>query len=213
MTELWPAAGSGAVGELEIKKSRFLAFVRRATDIDQARELVAEIRSMHPGARHYCSAFVVSVPGAQPQLHSNDDGEPPQTAGRPILDALVGAGLTNVAAVVVRWFGGTLLGTGGLVRAYGDVTRLALAELAVVRTEPVELFRLAVPYATAGRVEAELRAQGVHIHDVAHTANGAHLTLGTSDGHEKIARCVAEVTAGEGVLEPAGQVIAEYPHQ
>lgn len=212
MSELWPAAGADAVGELEVKKSRFIAFVRRTTEIEQARGLVAEIRDLHPGARHYCSAFVVAVPGAQPQLHSNDDGEPPQTAGRPILDALVGAGLTNVAAVVVRWFGGTLLGTGGLVRAYGDVTRLALAKLSVVRAEPVDLFRLAVPYATAGRVEADLRDSGVHIHEVSHTADGALLTLAARDP-VAVSRQVAEVTAGDGLLEPAGRVIVEHPHE
>lgn len=179
MTEFWPADDAGAVAELEVKRSRFVAVLRRATTIEQARELVAEARREHPAARHHCSAFVVSVPGAQPVLHSNDDGEPAQTAGRPMLDVLVGSGLSNVGAVVIRWFGGTLLGTGGLVRAYGDVTRMAVEQLHRVRVQPMRLVSLAVGHATAGRVEADLRGAAVRVQDVVHGADGVALTLST----------------------------------
>ncbi|NLT29361.1 MAG: DUF1949 domain-containing protein [Propionibacterium sp.] len=209
MSERWPAAGQGAVAELEAKKSRFLAIVRRATTVEEARDLVAEARRFHPGARHYCSAHVISQPDAQPIWHSNDDGEPAQTAGRPMLDVLVGSGLSNVAAVVVRWFGGTLLGTGGLVRAYSEATKLALDALPTVRVELVDLWRLPVDHAHAGRVEAELRDAGITVHAVEYTATGALLTLADRDA-EGLARTVASVTSGAADLAPAGRVLVEY---
>ncbi|MGJ3507541.1 IMPACT family protein [Enemella sp. A6] len=209
MSERWPAPGQGALAEIEVKKSRFLAIVRRATTADEARELVAEARREYPGARHYCSAHVISEPGAQPIWHSNDDGEPAQTAGRPMLDVLVGSGLSNVAAVVVRWFGGTLLGTGGLVRAYSEATKLALDALGTVRVEMVDLWRLPVDHVTAGRVEAELRDAGVTVHEVEYAASGVLLTLASNNADE-LARLVASVTAGAGELTGAGRVLVEY---
>ena len=111
-----------------VLRSRFLAHVARAETEAAARAVIAEARAAHHDARHHCSAFVL---GADAMLRrSNDDGEPSGTAGRPMLDVLGGRGLSDVVVVVTRWFGGTLLGTGGLTRAYGDATAAALAEFA-----------------------------------------------------------------------------------
>ena len=101
--------------EIEVKKSRFLALVARVSTPAEAREVVNERKAAMPDARHHCAAFVVSADGAQPFSHSSDDGEPSGTAGRPMLDVLAGSKLVDVVAVVTRYFGGTLLGTGGLV--------------------------------------------------------------------------------------------------
>ena len=111
-------AGPDVTGEYEEKRSRFVAVLRRCDDEEDARALIAELRAAHPSARHHCSAFIVDVPGASRIERSSDDGEPSGTAGTPMLDVLRGSGLTGVCAVVVRWFGGTKLGTGGLARAY-----------------------------------------------------------------------------------------------
>ena len=108
--------------EIEVKKSRFLALVARVSTPAEAREVVNERKAAMPDARHHCAAFVVSADGAQPFSHSSDDGEPSGTAGRPMLDVLAGSKLVDVVAVVTRYFGGTLLGTGGLVRAYSATT-------------------------------------------------------------------------------------------
>ena len=113
-----------ATAEIEVKRSRFLGHVVPVTTEDEARAVVEAARKEHWDARHHCSAFVLGPDGALQR--SSDDGEPSGTAGAPMLEVLRGRGLTDVVAVVTRWFGGTLLGAGGLVRAYSDATRAAL---------------------------------------------------------------------------------------
>ncbi|WOQ16696.1 IMPACT family protein [Raineyella sp. W15-4] len=196
--------------ELEVKRSRFITLLRRVDDEAAARGLLAEARDIFPDARHHCSAWVISVPDAQPLWHSSDDGEPSGTAGRPMLDILLGSGLTDVAAVVVRYFGGTLLGTGGLVRAYSDAVAAALARAPRVRLVTSELWTLLLPHADAGRVESELRGRGVAVHEVAYVADGVRLTLAGQD-REGLGALVAALTRGEGVLEPAGRTVIEEP--
>jgi len=122
--------------DLEIKRSHFLARARRTDTMDEAREFIARVRSAYPDARHHCSAMTVTVlseSGAPTASHhpterSNDDGEPSGTAGQPMLDVLRGTGLANTTVVVTRYFGGTLLGTGGLVKAYTEAAKLVLQE-------------------------------------------------------------------------------------
>src|SRR5690242_12155922 len=100
------------VGELEVSRSRFLADVRRVESEEAARAVIAEVRTEYRDARHHCSALVL---GSDHRIQrSNDDGEPSGTAGAPMLAALRAAELSDVVAVVTRWFGGTLLGAGGL---------------------------------------------------------------------------------------------------
>ncbi|WP_026918598.1 IMPACT family protein [Gordonia shandongensis] len=199
--------GAETTGVLEVKRSRFLAVVRSADSEDAARDTVAELRRAHRDARHHCSAFVIG-PHAE-IARTNDDGEPSGTAGAPMLDVLRGADLSDVVAVVVRWFGGTLLGAGGLARAYGDAVSLALADAPVVRREPLDLVRLALPHADAGRVEADLRGRGVHVLDTEYAAE-ATLLLATSDP-ASVDAAVAAATAGAGRLEPAGTRWVETP--
>src|SRR5690606_9229274 len=139
------------VAEIEVKHSRFLCTLQRVTSEEQARALVARLRKEHWDARHHCSAFVIG-PEASLQ-RSSDDGEPAGTAGAPMLEVLRGAGVSDVAAVVTRWFGGTLLGAGGLVRAYGDAVRAALDEVGTLRRSLVRELALELDHADAGRVE------------------------------------------------------------
>ncbi|MGH3317578.1 MAG: IMPACT family protein, partial [Nocardioidaceae bacterium] len=110
--------------ETEVKRSRFLCRLRRVEHEDQARAVVDEARREHGDARHHCSAFILG-PAGQVQ-RSSDDGEPAGTAGGPMLEVLRGREVSDVVAVVSRYFGGTLLGAGGLVRAYSDAVRAAL---------------------------------------------------------------------------------------
>src|SRR5690606_5623750 len=118
MDERTLSRGVTTTTELEIRRSRFITWLRRAEDEEAARDLVEEARHTYPDARHHCSAFVVRVPGANLVERSSDDGEPAGTAGMPMLEVLRGSGLVDVSAVVIRYFGGVKLGTGGLVRAY-----------------------------------------------------------------------------------------------
>lgn len=206
-TYLTLARGDDAVGLLEVKRSRFLAVVRRVDDESAARELVAQLRHDHREARHHCSAFVL---GERGQItRSNDDGEPSGTAGAPMLDVLHGAGLSDVAAVVVRWFGGTLLGAGGLARAYGDAVTLALDGAATVRRELRILARVDLPHADAGRVEADLRARGIQILGTEYGATATLLTATTDSAQVEAA--VAAATAGSAHAEPAGTKWVDVP--
>lgn len=196
------AAGSG---EIEVKHSRFRAIVQRADSEAQAREVVAAQRRTHHDARHHCSAFVLG-PDAQTE-RSNDDGEPAGTAGMPILDVLRGAGLSDVVAVVTRWFGGTLLGAGGLVRAYADATSLALESATTTTRSELSCFDLDVPAADIGRVEAALRARGAQVTGTSY-GHTAVLHLAT-DRPADLGELVASVTAGAGLLRDAGVMWVE----
>lgn len=114
----------GAEAELVEKKSRFIATVRKCETEEEAVSFIEEMKKQYWDARHNCSAFVI---GSKAELtRCSDDGEPGGTAGRPMLEVLLGEGIRNIAVVVTRYFGGTLLGTGGLVRAYSGAVKAAL---------------------------------------------------------------------------------------
>jgi uncharacterized YigZ family protein len=192
-----------ATAEVEDRGSRFLCTLRRVADEEEARALVASLRREHWDARHHCSAFVLG-PGGTIQ-RSSDDGEPAGTAGAPMLEVLKGAGVSDVAAVVSRWFGGTLLGAGGLVRAYGDAVRAALAEAGTLRRALLTELALELDHADAGRVEGELRARGVRVLDVAYDARVRLLLAATPGEVDRLGEVVAAATAGTGLLEPVGE--------
>jgi uncharacterized YigZ family protein len=113
----------------EISRSRFLTTLAPAATIEEAQAFVARMRAEFPDATHNCWAYVVGAPGSTGRVGMSDDGEPHGTAGRPMLTALLHSGVGDVAAVVTRYYGGTKLGTGGLVRAYGGCVQRALETL------------------------------------------------------------------------------------
>lgn len=197
------------VTETDVDRSRFVTWLRRVEDEAGARTVVAQARAAHPTARHHCSAFVLDVPGGNRTERSSDDGEPAGTAGTPMLDVLRGSGLTDVCAVVTRYFGGVKLGTGGLVRAYSQAVRAALAQAELVTAERLALWAVELPHADAGRVEAELHASGVLVHDVAY-GTAVTLTVATTDG-DRLAARLAALTAGRVRPRPAGSTVLERP--
>ncbi len=160
--------------EIVVKRSRFIATVAPAPDITAADRLIAAVRKEFYDARHHCTAMVLGPDGHQQR--SNDDGEPAGTAGAPMLAVLRGAELTDLVAVVSRYFGGTLLGAGGLVRAYGDAVGSALATAQRLQRREFELVALHADYAAAGRLEHAVRgwlsAHGGDIGPGAYTARG-----------------------------------------
>lgn len=191
----------GAEAEIEVKRSRFLCTLRRVEDEPAARGVVEGLRKRHWDARHHCSAFRL-----HPDVErSSDDGEPAGTAGAPMLEVLRGHQVSDVVAVVTRWFGGTLLGAGGLVRAYGDAVRAALAEAGTLRRTLVREHLLDLDHADAGRVESDLRARGITVVD---TAYGALVTLRLGvppEQEQRLAALVAELTAGAVETRVAGE--------
>ncbi|WP_159813757.1 IMPACT family protein [Actinomyces sp. zg328] len=223
------APGEQPETDLEVKRSHFLARAERADDEDAARSFIARIRSRYPDARHHCSAFIVPQPGASPASpaslaspgspaieRSSDDGEPSGTAGQPILEVLRGSGLTGAAVVVTRYFGGTLLGTGGLVRAYSEATSQALAAAARVSISERALWEVRVPVARAGRLEAELRAAGsadgaLAVEGTSWGASDAVILLSTPVGAPSPDELIASLTAGSARPAPAGTRLVESP--
>lgn len=139
-----------ATGELRERGSRFLAVVAPATDLAAAEGLLADLVAEHRDATHHCFAWRL---GAVPIERSSDAGEPSGTAGVPILQVLRGRRLSDVVAVVVRWYGGTKLGKGGLARAYAAAARLAADEVPVERRVPHLEIAVELPYERLGAVK------------------------------------------------------------
>ena len=194
----------------EVRRSRFLCTLVRVDDEDAARAVVERLRRRYPDAAHHCSAFVLGPPPV-PVERSSDDGEPAGTAGAPMLEVLRGAGVSDVVAVVSRWFGGTLLGAGGLVRAYGDAVRAGLDAAGTLRRELVREHLLQVGHADAGRVETELRSRGVAVLGVTYGA-AVDLVVGVRpDEEQRLRGWVAELTGGAVPLEPAGERWVDVP--
>ncbi|MFD0485664.1 IMPACT family protein [Kineococcus sp. GCM10028916] len=157
-----------------VERSRFIATLEPVRDVDGVDAVLARVRKEFPDARHHCTASVLGGDGTQQR--SNDDGEPAGTAGAPMLAALNGAGVTGVIAVVTRYFGGVLLGTGGLARAYGSAVSGALAEAGVLRRRWVDLVEVRASLADGGRLEADLR-HGFDVEDVVWSGEGWSATL------------------------------------
>ncbi|AGO53245.1 IMPACT family protein [Serratia plymuthica] len=145
-------AGPVSVSE-EIKKSRFITLLAPTCGPDAAKAFIQQTRDEHPAARHHCWAFIAGPPNDSQQLGFSDDGEPSGTAGKPILAQLMGSGIGEITAVVVRYYGGIKLGTGGLVRAYGSGVQQALKQLIVSNKVPQAEYTLQCDYAQLALVE------------------------------------------------------------
>lgn len=160
-----------SVGEYSEKRSRFIATLKHIETEEQAAEFLAEMRSKYWDARHNCYAYSISN-GTLKRF--SDDGEPHGTAGKPILDVIDGSGLTDVMIVVTRYFGGVLLGTGGLVRAYSAAAREALSRANRVKMTPCTVYKTQCGYSElerltkliadcGGRVENTVYAEDVEL--------------------------------------------------
>ena len=137
---------SEVIFEEEIKKSRFITYLRHTEGMEQSKAFLAEMKALHSSARHWCWATVAGTPNDSQQYGFSDDGEPSGTAGKPMLNYLLGSGLGEITAVVVRYYGGIQLGTGGLVKAYGNGVQQALLSLETVRKVLRENYRLQCEY-------------------------------------------------------------------
>lgn len=139
--------------EIEVKNSRFIACLAHTSGAEGAAELLAAVRKRWPKASHYCSASLFSAPNDSLNMAYSDDGEPSGTAGRPMLMALQNSSVGEVTVIVVRYFGGVKLGTGGLQRAYTDATVAGLAELKTEQRVFKQAFQLNFAYTDQGDVE------------------------------------------------------------
>lgn len=175
-------------GEIKVKKSRFLCQLIPVTAETEAKEHIESIKKKHYNANHSCSAYRI---GKEQILERySDDGEPSGTAGMPMLEVLRGADLTNILAVVTRYFGGTLLGTGGLVRAYTDATKEVLETTKIITKKLQRKFVVDVSYTLSGKLEYLIHQQG---YDLLHTDYGQGVTYTFCVDEDQKDRCIKAI--------------------
>ena len=185
----------GATAEITEKKSRFIATVQSVRSQEEADDFILRIRKTFWDARHNCSAMILGQRGEISRC--SDDGEPSGTAGRPMLSVLAGEELTDVCAVVTRYFGGVLLGTGGLVRAYSDAVKKAVAAcLTGTRTEGIRL-RIRTSYNDAGKIRYILEQRQLPLTDVSYTDMVETETLVELGALDSLKKAVTEKTGAK----------------
>jgi uncharacterized YigZ family protein len=197
MDPRYPIPAATARVEITVANSRFLGTAGLTPSVETARAFIAGIKAELPDATHHCHAFLVGY-GASVTAGMSDAGEPAGTAGRPMLAVLRGADLGDVTVVVTRYFGGTLLGTGGLVRAYGDAVRAVLDVLP--RGEHVDLRPLVaqVSYGAYAAARRALEGAGAMIDAEEFGAAVRLVARVPADAYEQAAAALAEATAGQG---------------
>lgn len=185
-------------GEIEEKKSRFICAVRPVHSEKEAADFIEETKKKYWDARHTCSAFVLG--SRQEVTRCSDDGEPGGTAGRPMLEVLLGEGLCDVAAVVTRYFGGTLLGTGGLVRAYSGAVKEALKSAETGMMRYGLKLRIGTDYNGVGKLQYLFGKRGIR--SEAEYGEEVSFTLTVPAGEaEAVKKEVTEATNGKAAIE------------
>jgi uncharacterized YigZ family protein len=189
----------GGQGELVEKKSRFIATVQPVSSEEQALQFIEDMKKKYWDARHNCFAYVI---GERNELaRFSDDGEPGGTAGKPMLDVLMGAELHNVAVVVTRYFGGTLLGTGGLVRAYSGAVKEGLAASVVITRIAGKKLHIGTDYGDLGKLQYILGENHIPILDSVYTDKVELTALVSLTQMDPVKKALTEGTAGRAVLE------------
>lgn len=204
------AAGVEATGEFVDRRSRFIAQLKHVSSEAEADAFIAEVRARHHDARHNVPAWVL----ADGRERCSDDGEPQRTSGMPTLEVLHGAGLADVCCVVTRYFGGTLLGPGGLVRAYTAATQEAVAaakaEGLLVTMTQVTRVTCVIPYSAYGRVERLISDCGGKVKDSVF-AEDVQLNCAFLSGDEqRFVAAMRELAQGEDLCLVGEPTFAEF---
>lgn len=181
--------------EILVVNSRFIATIEPAFSVEQARHFIADIRSEFNDATHNVPAFIIGH-GASVITHASDDGEPAGTAGRPALAVLIGSGLGDAVVVVTRYFGGTKLGKGGLVRAYGDAVRAVLSILPRAEKVPTHTVMLVLPYSFFERARILVNDHGGQIMDESFTVDVTMTARFSVERFDPFQNALAELSNG-----------------
>ncbi len=197
--EQYRMLSKGAQAELVEKKSRFIATIRPVSSEEEAVAFIEEMKKKYYDARHNCSAFVIGSKGEL--TRSSDDGEPSGTAGRPMLEVLTGSGIRNIAAVVTRYFGGVLLGTGGLVRAYSGAVKMALEQCETITRRYGVQMLIKTDYNGVGKIPYLLGSKDVVIQDSVYAADVQMTVLVPIEEYDRLCKELVEATNGRVGLE------------
>lgn len=198
MVEAYKTIDQGGSGEIVEKKSRFIATVRPVESEEEALSFVEEMRKKYWDARHNCYAYVLGE--RQEVMRCSDDGEPSQTAGKPMMDVLTGMGLTNVAVVVTRYFGGTLLGTGGLVRAYSSAVQEGLKNSVLIDKCWGTMLEIETDYNGIGKLQYLFGQRQIPMMDSEYTDKVKFTVLVPVLRVQEIRKAVTEATSGQAKI-------------
>ena len=199
----------GGQGEITENKSRFIATVRPVESEDEAVSFINETKKKYWDARHNCSAFVIGK--RQELTRCSDDGEPAGTAGRPMLDVLLKENIHNAAVVVTRYFGGVLLGTGGLVRAYQQATKAGLSASEIIEKKEGAVLFIRTDYTGIGRLQYLFAQEKITVMDTAYEADVLVKAVIPENDKKRIEKTIIEQTNGTAKLEWGDEVtFAEY---
>ncbi len=193
----------GGVGEIKEKGSRFIATVRPVMTEEEAVAFVNEMKKNYWDAAHNCSAFVIGRNAGLTRC--SDDGEPSGTAGRPMLEVLLGEEIRNIAIVVTRYFGGTLLGTGGLVRAYQSAVKEGLKDCLVIDKKFGLRLLVTTDYAGVGKLQYLFGSSGYSLLKSDYAETVAFEILLPKSSLEKAVLEITEVTSGQAAIEKGGE--------
>ncbi len=192
--------------DVEVKKSHFLCALKNVRSEEEARSFIEEVRKKHYDARHNCFAMRIGTPDNVFE-RSGDDGEPQGTAGKPMLEILKGAELYDVCAVVTRYFGGTLLGTGGLVRAYSDSLKEGLADSEISElTEGTEL-RIKADYSLAEKIKRLAATEGLYSLNEEYAADCTLTYLIRRDEEASFTQKLTQLSSGRTVPERVRELL------
>lgn len=197
--EQYRMLSKGAQAELVEKKSRFIATICPVSSEEEAVAFIEEMKKKYYDARHNCSAFVIGSKGEL--TRSSDDGEPSGTAGRPMLEVLTGSGIRNIAVVVTRYFGGVLLGTGGLVRAYSGAVKMALEQCETITRRYGVQMLIKTDYNGVGKIQYLLGSKDVVIQDSVYAADVQMTVLVPIEEYDRLCKELVETTNGRVGLE------------
>ncbi len=194
------------VGELTEKKSRFIATIRPVDSEEEAAAFIAEMKKKYWDARHNCSAYIVGTD--KPLEKCSDDGEPSRTAGMPMLEVLKGAGLKNVCAVVTRYFGGILLGTGGLVRAYQGAVSECLSQAQLLTCRYLNEVEYTVDYTAYGKLQYYIEQDDLKVKNTDFAGDVSVTLLLTDVEYASLSSKVTEATSGNCLINHLGKTWA-----
>ncbi|HWT76484.1 MAG TPA: YigZ family protein [Mobilitalea sp.] len=204
MKEAFKTVYEGGIGEFIMKKSRFIATVHPVETENEAIEFIDGLKKKYWDATHNCSAYVIGTDN--PLMRCSDDGEPSKTAGRPMLDILLAQELTNLVVVVTRYFGGTLLGTGGLVKAYQSATLEGLNQSKIITKELGIQLKITTDYNAVGKIQYQIAQEHITLLSSVYTDLVELILLVPPSRLDFINKKIAELTNGSAILENSGQV-------
>ena len=209
MKKVYYTVTKQSCSQIEVKKSRFICDIKSIENEEEAKDFIKEIKSKYPDARHVCYAYIADADGNN--FKYSDGGEPQGTAGIPILEALKNRNLTCVVATVTRYFGGILLGTGGLARAYSDSTISGINLSSICECVASTKFKTLLSYSLYPKFTNKISSYSAIVDKIDYFDDGVEITFTcANDDKEKVLNLILELSSGKEVAEEVESLYARY---